>query len=285
VKRAGVAFSVVVFAAFAASGTSHAATLTYGANSTITPQVSSNWSGYALVPLDDTTPLSFTDATGTWVQPKATCTLGRPSSAAFWVGIGGYAEGSNSLEQLGTGADCDGNSATPTYYAWWELVPSASVQIPTKVKPGDTITAAVVVNGQTITFYMHDVTRNWRFSKNVTTTEHLDTTSAEWIAEAPSNCGSSGRCRVVPLTNFGTMAFSGIAATATGVAGTPHSGTLVDATWAAAPIELISGGTGSGFFGGPPSSEAGIGAVPADPSTDGRSFADSFARNLTLPSG
>jgi hypothetical protein len=46
-----------------------------------------------------------------------------------------------------------------------------------------------------------------------------------------------GRCRVLPLTNFGTVAFSNAAATAAG-----HTGTISDPAWAATAIELDSGG-------------------------------------------
>lgn len=247
----------------------------------VNPQVSSNWSGYAIVSRDPVAaPLSFTDVTGTWIQPRATCTAGRTSSSAFWVGLGGYDSESQSLEQLGTGADCDGSSTTATSYAWWELVPAAAVRINLKIFPGDLITAAVLVNGQTITFSLRDVTRKTRFSKVLTTAQALDTGSAEWIAEAPSECGSFGRCRVVPLTNFGTVTFTKAAAIANG-----HPGTILDPTWSASPIELISGGELSGFFqdlfGG---EESGVGAVPGDVTADGRGFSVSFAQNLT-PTG
>ena len=159
----------------------------------MTPEVSSNWSGYAAISTDPDAPAAFTDVTATWRVPKSTCTTDRISSAAFWVGLGGYDPASNSLEQLGTGADCDGSSKTPTYYAWWELVPAASVQDPADDQaPGDTISAAVLVNGQKISFSLKDLTRHTRFSKVLTATQDLDTASAEWIAEAPSDCSSSG---------------------------------------------------------------------------------------------
>ena len=257
-------------------GTAHAARLTYGMNSTITPQVSSNWSGYAIISPDTATaPVAFSDVTGTWVQPKARCTAGRTSSSAYWVGIGGYDSSSDSLEQLGTGSDCDGSSATPTNYAWWELVPAGSVKIPLKIRAGDTINAAVLVNGQTLTFSLKDVTRGTRFSKVLTTQQALDTSSAEWIAEAPSECSSFGRCQVVPLTNFGTVTFTSAAAIGNG-----HPGTISDPAWAATPIELIAGGH-SGFFGDNTDAESGTGAVPGDVTTDGRGFSVSWAQNLT----
>lgn len=263
------------FAAVIGGGTAHAAT-----SATVDPQVSSNWSGYAIISPDTTaTPLAFTDVTGTWVQPKASCTVGRASSSAFWVGLGGYDESSNALEQLGTGADCDGGSRAATNYAWWELVPAASVRIPLKIAPGDTVQAAVLVNGQTITFFLHDITRKTRFSKKVTTAQALDTGSAEWIAEAPSECGSFGRCHVVPLTNFGSVTFTNAAATANS-----HPGTILDPTWTASPIELISGGHTDSFFQDVFGDVSGTGAVPGDVTADGRGFSISFAANLS-PTG
>ena len=100
--------SVLVLGTLAAvAGTARAGTI-------MTPEVSSNWSGYAAISADPATPAVFTDVTATWKVPKSTCTTDRVSSAAFWVGLGGYDPASNSLEQLGTGADCDGSSKTPT---------------------------------------------------------------------------------------------------------------------------------------------------------------------------
>ena len=240
------------------------------------PEISSNWSGYAAISADPAVPAQFTDVTATWRVPKSTCTVNRISSAAFWVGLGGYDPASTSLEQLGTGADCDGATKTPTYYAWWELVPAASVKIPLTVKPGDTISAAVLVSGQKVTFSLKNITRRSRFSKVLTTTQALDTASAEWIAEAPSDCSSAGRCRPVPLTNFGTVTFSNIAAI-----GNAHPGTLTDAGWSSTAIQLVSGGGTGRFFGfGDPLGD-GVGALPGDVSSDGRTFSVSWQQHLT----
>jgi len=241
--------------------------------------VSSNWSGYALIP-PSTDPIVFSDVTGTWVQPKATCTKGRRDAAAFWVGLGGYDESSTSLEQLGTAIECDGASKTPINYAWWELVPAAAVKIPFKIAAGDTITAAVLVKGQRITFSLRDVTRHTRFSKVLTPSQALDVSSAEWIAEAPSNCTSSGRCSVIPLNNFRTVTFSKAAAI-----GNDHPGTILDTTWTPDPIELISDDSESGLFSQGDILGPGVGAVPADVSADGRSFSVTWQRNLTPPTG
>lgn len=243
---------------------------------TVNPEISSNWSGYAAISADPEAPAEFTDVTATWRVPKSTCTIDRLSSAAFWVGLGGYDPASTSLEQLGTGADCDGSAKVPTYYAWWELVPAASVRIPLTIKVGDTINAAVLVQGQKIVFSLKNLTRHTRFAKTVTTTQDLDIASAEWIAEAPSDCSATGRCHPVPLTNFGKVTFSRIAAI-----GNAHPGTLTDPAWSPTAIELISDGSAGQFFGLGDVLGDGVGAVPGAPSSDGRTFSVSWQRNLT----
>lgn len=276
--RALVTSVVLLALAAAAGGTAKgsARTLTFGARSTVTPEVSSNWSGYAAISADPAAPVGFADVTATWRQPKSTCTADRVSSAAFWVGLGGYDPASTSLEQLGTGADCDGVAKLPTYYAWWELVPAASVRVPVTIKAGDTISAAVLVQGQKISFSLKNLTRHTRFSKVLTASQDLDTASAEWIAEAPSDCSFAGRCRPVPLTNFGNVTFSNIAAI-----GNAHPGTLTDPAWTSTAIELISGGSTDQFFGQGDILGDGVGAVPGDASSDGRAFSVSWQRNLT----
>jgi hypothetical protein len=177
------------------------------------PQVSTNWSGYVAVapttggvaPADS--PLTFSSVTGSWLQPKAQCIKGRADAAAFWVGLGGSSEDSSALEQLGTTAQCSSRNVA-TYFAWWEIIPAAAVRVPMKLRPGDRVTAAVLVRGPKVTMSLKNATRGTRFSKTVTVSQPLDVSSAEWIAEAPSACTSSGSCEVVPLTNFGSVTFS-----------------------------------------------------------------------------
>jgi hypothetical protein len=238
--------------------------------------VSSNWSGYVAAAPDGAA-TSFSDVTGTWVQPKATCGSGRVDAAAFWVGLGGNDPSSPSLEQLGTSVSCDGSTNTPTYEAWWEIVPAASVLIPLKIRPGDRINAAVLVNGQTVTMSLKDLTRHTRFSKTLVESQQLDVSSAEWIAEAPSDCSPSGHCRPVPLTRFGAVTFTNAAAI-----GNTHPGTITDPTWAPTAIELIGGSDQTGrFLGTGDPLGSGVGAVPSDLSADGRSFSVSWQANLS----
>ncbi len=271
VLKASVAVAVALAATLVVAGGALAAA----------PEVSSNWSGYVAAGAGDT-PVAFSDVTGTWVQPKASCVSGRIDAAAFWVGLGGNGSGSPALEQLGTSVTCDGTSSTPTYEAWWEIVPAASVPIPLKIRAGDRVNAAVLVNGQKVTMSLKNLTRHTRFSKTMTLTQPLDVSSAEWVAEAPSTCSPSGRCTPVPLTRFGTVTFTNAAAIANG-----HPGTISDPpsaaspVWAATAIELIGGGPTGRFFGTGDPLGPGVGAVPGDLTTDGRSFSVSWQANLS----
>jgi peptidase A4-like protein len=231
------------------------------------PQASVNWSGYAAVsPTTEAVPsadsaLSFSDVTASWTQPKARCVRGRSDAAAFWVGIGGFNEDALTLQQLGTTAQCS-NRGVATYFVWWEIVPAAEVRVPMKVRAGDRVTAAVLVNGSRVTMSIKNATRRTRFSTTVTVSRPLDVSSAEWIAEAPTACTSNGVCEVVPLTNFAGVTFSKAAATANHV-----SGTITDPTWLATPLQLI-----------PNASAGGSGASPGALSADGRSFRVSWQR-------
>src|ERR1700742_138702 len=144
-------------------------------------QVSANWAGYAA------TGQQFSKVSGTWVQPKASCDSGS-GDAAFWVGIGGATQESTKLEQAGTEVDCSNGS--PTYSAWYELVPDAPVTTNMAVKPGDKIATTVTVNGNSVGIAMTNQTTGAKFNKTLQM-DSPDTSSAEWIAEAPSACQGS----------------------------------------------------------------------------------------------
>ncbi|MDE3025574.1 MAG: hypothetical protein KGI93_08400 [Acidobacteriota bacterium] len=212
---------------------------------------SSNWAGYAV------TGQTFTDVKGTWVQPAVTCPASGSTYAAFWVGLGGASGGNGGLEQTGTEADC--RNGVASYSAWYELLPDGSIQVPVVVAPGDTISAEVAADttAGTATMTLTDLTNGQTFTTQQTPSI-LDDSSAEWIAEAPSQCLGGSRCIQLALSNFGTVQFSGSSTTANG-----HVGTITDASWSATPIEL-GGGAGS--------------AVPAALSPDGTAFAVAFTQ-------
>jgi hypothetical protein len=216
---------------------------------------SSNWSGYVA-----TAPgAAFSDVVGSWVQPTATCS-GRTAYSAFWVGLGGYGDASQALEQVGTSSDC-ANGSGPTYSAWYEIIPAPPVAIPLEVGAGDTITAETTASGPTVTLQIRNVTRGTSYSKQLSLGAP-DLSSAEWIAEAPSACNGRS-CTPLPLANFGTVSFSAASATAAG-----HVGTISDAAWTATAVSLVTGRA--------------VAAAPSPLSADGASFAVTWQATPTI---
>jgi hypothetical protein len=118
--------------------------------------------------------------------------------SSFWVGLDG--DGTQSVEQTGTEADCSGGAAT--YQGWYEMFPNAPVYYYNAVQPGDAMSASVVANGGgAFTLTLSDHTQGWTQTTSQTSaTAQLG--SAEIIAEAPS----SGTM-VLPLADFGTVSF------------------------------------------------------------------------------
>ena len=187
---------------------------------------SSNWSGYADVSE------TYNSVSASWTEPTVSCSstllgslgsgllgglsagslngvatslLGGPSAAAaFWVGLDGY--NSTSVEQLGTDSDCNGS--TPSYYAWYEMYPNPSVDLSNPVSPGDSLTSSVVTNGTNYTLSIRDNTKGWSYS--TTQSGDFSRSSAEVIAEAPSECAEIF-CSEIPLANFGQVNFTGSA--------------------------------------------------------------------------
>src|SRR4029079_19385913 len=93
--------------------------------------------------------VTYTDVTGAWVQPGVTCAAGE-SYSAFWVGLGGFTNDSQALEQSGTESNCTA-SGRAVYTAWYEILPAPSTPINMRVRPGDRITTAVLVKGTQVT--------------------------------------------------------------------------------------------------------------------------------------
>lgn len=192
----GLTAALALTAFPAAAGTGAAAThgtLRLDPNKKITQSTSSNWSGYAA------TGGPYTSVTSSWVQPSASCGSATTYSS-FWVGLDG--DGSNTVEQTGTSADCSGGA--PRYYAWYELYPKYPVNLSFAVRPGDSMTGSVTVSGNG-RFVL--TIRNNTTGASFTTTQRSNRAalySAEAIAEAPSS-----RSGVLPLSNFGSVSFTG----------------------------------------------------------------------------
>lgn len=166
--------------------------------------VSANWAGYAVTGAAQST--RFNRVAGSWTQPAGTCVQGQETYSVAWVGLGGFNQGSQALEQTGTAVDCT-SSGRAVYSAWFELVPAAPVTMKLTVHPGDRIAASVAQKGRQTILQVRDLTTH-AAKTAVRTISSPDLSSAEWIVEAPSLCFTSTRCTPLPLTNFGTVSFS-----------------------------------------------------------------------------
>lgn len=227
---------------------------------------SSNWAGYAV----HKPGVSFRTVSGTWRQPNATCTPGVPTYSAFWVGLGGFSLSAPALEQTGTEVDCSASGKVVST-AWYELVPASSTPIKLTVRPGDLVRASVTATGRTVVITLDDLTRHGSFEKTLRANV-LDVSSAEWIAEAPSQCLSLNTCQTLPLADFAPTRFA--SATARSSAG--HSGSISDAKWRWTKITLTPGGRRFAAYQG--SGPAAGAASPSSLLADGRSFSVSWAQ-------
>jgi hypothetical protein len=261
--------ALAITAGFAASAVSASA-------QTVNAQLqqSENWAGYVN---RSNSGENFTSVSGSWTQPSVSGSSGDGYSA-FWVGLGGSQQQSQALEQVGTAADVV-NGQTE-YYAWYELVPDPETKLDLPINAGDHIAAKVSVNGTQVTVSLSDQTTGKSATKTLQKSDP-DTSSAEWIAEAPATTQGSGY-QVLPLADFGKVSFTGASATAGG-----HTGSISDPSWSAQPVELSSAG-GTRFPGGGMVTPAGVGlgdsssaasggATPSSLTGDGSSFDVSYA--------
>jgi Peptidase A4 family len=244
------------------------------AQSVVAQQMSQNWSGYVVT---SNSGQSYSSVSGSWVQPRIDPSSTGDASSAFWIGLGGSSDSSSALEQVGTGADVSGGQTT--YYAWYELVPAAQQRLSLQVNPGDHMSARVGVQGSSVTVSISDQTTGQAATKTL----HMDspdTSSAEWIAEAPALETGAG-AQILPLADFGSVTFTNTSATAGG-----HTGSIADSDWSAEQIDLSADGQGQtgpgdGRFapGGSANSAqaSGGGASAGSASGDGSSFTVTYS--------
>ena len=235
---------------------------------------SENWSGYT----EAGTPGTFTSVSSSWTEPTVTCTA-QQTFSSFWVGLDG--DGTQSVEQTGTEADC--NNGVATYQGWFELFPNAPVFYNNPVAPGDTMSASVVANrGTAFTLTLSDQTQGWTQSTDQTSAT-VQLGSAEIIAEAPS--GTNG---VLPLSNFGTVNFANAMINNTALAAASSTGlTMVSAAGIteATPSAVTNGDDFSVTWdsNGAASSPAAPTATPA--LTDSLTSTASLAPTVTIGTG
>ncbi len=221
---------------------------------------SSNWAGYAA----HRAGVSFQKVTASWRQPSVSCTPGVHTYSAYWVGIGGYSPTSTALEQIGTEADCAA-SGRPVLSAWYELVPAPSMSISFPLSAGDVIDATVIVRGHRVTLSLYDATRHHDFTRTQTVA-NVDTSSAEWIVEAPSVCTGGYSCRTLPLADFGAAAFTSARAQSS----TGRLGGVRSPAWSTTKIDLLPGGRQ--FVAYPDSGSGGGVATPGALQAGGSAF-------------
>jgi hypothetical protein len=223
--------------------------------------VSSNWAGYAVSKKS----VRFQRVSGRWTVPTGTCAPGESSDSVEWVGLGGLSSRSRALEQTGTRVRCNG-TGRPAYSAWLEMVPAGSHRLHVTVQPGDSIAASVTVSGHDVHISLRNLTTgsSQAFTRRMATTP--DTSSAEWIVEAPLLCGNG--CFVEQLSNFGSVHFTN--ASAKTVRG--HAGSISDPHWRATRIELDTRGNSRVM------SQSNAGALPSALDASGSAFDVSYGQ-------
>lgn len=138
------------------------------------------------------------------------------------------------------------------YSTCYELVPAAPITLKLKVQAGDAMVASVTVKDRDVTLRIRNLSTGKMFTRT-RRVSRIDSSSAEWIAEAPSVCVTTNICRTPPLTDFGSVAFSDLSATAGG-----QTGPVEDPLWSATELELREA---QNFPQGPRPSAASISAV------------------------
>ena len=140
------------------------------------------------------------------------------------MGLDGWFDGT--VEQDGTLAYCSSAGGQPTYYAWWEMYPTNSIQWWFPISAGDKIKASVKFSRGDYVLAVKDVTaRKHQTMKQVCASNLVcERTSADWIVERPGYGGMS----FAPLANWGTMSLEADKASGAGGRGTvssfPHFG-------------------------------------------------------------
>lgn len=229
-----------------------------------------NWSGYAV----HRHGVKFRKVSGQWRLPTGSCLLGSQGFSAFWVGLGGYSLNSQALEQVGTEFDCN-TLGQPQLSLWYEVVPQPSHTVRMALRPGDLISARVVARGDHVTVTLIDRTRHERFHKRIRD-HHMDLRSAEWIAEAPSECLGISRCSVLPLANFGTVSFQRVYAQTTRY----QAGGIANRHWNKTRI-LLANTQGRRYVSG--TSRFSSHATPGHLVRHGRGFSITYSTSGTQP--
>jgi Peptidase A4 family len=224
---------------------------------------SSNWAGYE----DIGGGAQFTEVSANWTVPAAQA--GTYGDSSTWVGI----DGTTSPDLVQAGTDQSWSPSGAVYYAWYELLPGASVELGL-VSPGDEISAMVSkIQGGLWEISVDDITQHTVWDQSFSYT--APATSAEWIVEAPTLSSSNS---IESLADFGSVQFSNLAVAGPGTGSASASPVYMvksskpnNSSQIIAYPTAYSAGTDSfaviyGPTGSPPTSTTGI-TIPAPTTT------------------
>jgi hypothetical protein len=164
---------------------------------------SANWAGYAVTPSGG----NITGVSSTFTVPTAGLVL--PGFSASWTGIGGYS--STDLIQAGVAEDSLPSNPLlgDQYYAWYELLPGAAVQLTgctgdanCTVAAGDNVSVHIFQTAANI--WSIDVADSGHWTWTATDIAYASShSSAEWILEAPQVDGVQSLIAGVGTAHFG----------------------------------------------------------------------------------
>lgn len=156
---------------------------------------STNWSGY----VDSGGGARFTEASGSWTVPEVA--PGPAGYSSSWVGI----DGTTTQDLIQAGTEQDWGPQGVVYYAWYELLPAASMYLG-PVYPGDHMSVSIKkVGAGSWTIAVYDLTQRTLWAGAVSYVAPGN--SAEWVEEAPTNSENS---QLYPLADFGSVNFSAL---------------------------------------------------------------------------
>ena len=200
---------VALGGAQAASSGGMAATVFHHPIAVVGTSQSSNWSGYNQGTLEDGNEM-YTSISGTWTVPKVSQhTPNEAEYSSAWTGIGGGCLDAgctvtdNTLIQAGTEQDVS-STGTPSYSAWWEIIPQPSTPVTLAIAPGNRIHVTITeVSNAMWTIVISNLTTRHKVTVN---TPYSSThATAEWIVETPLVVGTGGG--FAPLPNLTTVHF------------------------------------------------------------------------------
>jgi len=218
----------------------------------VTVSYSTNWAGYAVTGTD------FTYVQGSWIVAAVDCTKTPKTDSSEWVGIDGWS--SNTVEQIGTDADCLGD--TPYYYVWYEFYPLNTIVITdVSIAAGDKFSASVRYEGDNeYLVAITNETTGQGFSKEVEF-KGADGSgvpkrnSAEWIEEM-----DGAKLSDFDVDSFGAL-YTGVNSDADDATDSSISGPISD--FGSAVQESISSKNGT---------DNKVTALPSALASDGASF-------------